>query len=86
MVYCKDDNDLHALMVCVCVLFEDLPIGVSGITEDALGGLDECGKETRRLYFLRRSTATLHEFTTILCKLDQLPSFQLIKAGFDFVS
>jgi len=67
-------------------LFEDLRIEIAGQAADNLGGLDECGKEGRKLYFLRRSIATLHEFATVLRELDQLPSFQPIRARFDVVA
>lgn len=80
------EKELHAIIACLCVLFEDLRIEIAGISEDDLGGLDQCGKNGRRLYFLRRSIATLHEFTSALDELDQLPAFQPIRARFNKVA
>lgn len=48
--------------------------------------MDECGKTGRRLYFIRRSIATLYEFATLIRELDELPSFQSIRAKFDAVA
>jgi hypothetical protein len=77
------DKDLNALIASLCVLFEDLRIELAGQVEKSLGGLDECGEDARRFYFLRRSLATLHEFATTLQEIDELPSFQPIKKTFD---
>ncbi len=76
------DKELPACIACLCVLFEDLKVEIAGISEDDLGELDQCGKNSRRLYFLRRSIATLHEFTGDLDELDRLPAFQPIRARF----
>jgi hypothetical protein len=73
-------------MACLCVLFEDLRIEIAGQAAPDLDGLDECGAAGRRLYFLRRSMVTLHEFSTVLCELDRLPSFQPVRARFDRVA
>jgi hypothetical protein len=77
------DKEMHALMAALCVLFEDLRIELSGQVEDNLLRMDECGKEGRRFYFLRRSIATLYEFSEVIQELDGLEAFQRIKAGFD---
>jgi hypothetical protein len=77
------DRGMHALMASLCVLFEDLRIELAGQMEKDLGGMDECSKEWRYLYFLRRSFVTLHEFSQMIQELDRLPAFQRIKAGFD---
>lgn len=79
----RGDKEFHALVACLCVLFEDLRIEIAGIAADDLGKLDDCDKETRRLYFQRRSIATLHEFTNVLEGLGKLPGFQLVRAQFN---
>lgn len=79
----RHDRELHTLIACLCVLFEDLRLELAGMSEDHLHRLDECGESGRRLYFLRRSIATLHEFATVLNELDQLSSFQHVKARFN---
>jgi hypothetical protein len=70
-------------MACLCVLFEDLRIELAGQIPATLGTLDECSSAGRKFYFLRRSIATLHEFSIVIQELDELPSFQPIKVGFD---
>jgi hypothetical protein len=74
---------MHALMAALCVLFEDLRIELAGQVENDLLGLDASSSGLRKFYFLRRSIATLHEFSEVIRELDRLPSFQRIKAGFD---
>src|SRR4051812_48219649 len=37
----------------------------------------------RRLYFIRRSIATLHEFSALLHDLDHMPAFRVIHSEFD---
>ena len=59
-------------MAALCVLFEDLRIELSGQVEDNLLRMDECGKEGRRFYFLRRSIATLYEFSEVIQELDTI--------------
>lgn len=77
------DQDLHAHIACMCVLFEDLRIELAGQAAQELGELDRCAKQGRSLYFLRRSIATLYEFGAVIRGLDQMPSFQIIRARFD---
>lgn len=69
-------------MACLCVLFEDLRIEVAGQAAADLNRLDKCGTSLRKLYFLRRSTATLYEFATVLRELNRLGAFQPIRARF----
>lgn len=75
-VFSKSDTKLNALLAPLCVLFEDLRIEIAGISSEDLPGMDECGKTWRRLYFQRRSFATLHEFGLVLHELQDIPSFQ----------
>lgn len=82
----RRDKEFHARIACLCVLFEDLRIELAGQTAQELGGLDECTKPGRKLYFLRRSIATLYEFAALIRELDQMPSFQIIRAKFDAVA
>jgi hypothetical protein len=79
----RSDKEIHAGIASLCVLFEDLRIELAGQTAQELGGLDECGRTGRRLYFLRRSIATLYEFAAVIRELDQMPSFQIVRAKFD---
>lgn len=78
----QTDRELHEIIARLCVLFEDLRIEISGLCAEDLDRLDECGKIGRQLYFLRRSLATLFEFTEALKELDQLPAFRPIRARF----
>jgi hypothetical protein len=79
----SSNMELHAQIASISVLFEDLRIELAGISADTLGELDEIGKSRRSLYFLRRSIATLHEFTNALNELDKLPSFESIRTRFN---
>ncbi len=79
----QSDMELHALIAGLCVLFEDLRLEINGLAVDDLGRLDDCRKIARQLYFLRRSIATLHEFTGLLAELEQLSEFQPVRARFN---
>jgi hypothetical protein len=63
-------------------LFEDLRIEEYASRLDPLGSLDVIGKGCRKIYFLRRSIATLVEFASAIEMLDQRPEFRRLKAGF----
>ncbi len=80
------DKELHARIASVSVLFEDLRIELSGQAADDLDRLDECGKAGRRLYFIRRSIATLYEFAMLIKELDEMASFQVIRGRFDAIA
>jgi hypothetical protein len=82
----RGGKELHGRIGCLYVLFEDLRIELAGQAAQELGGLDECGKTGRQLYFIRRSIATLYEFAAVIRELDQMPSFQIIRAKFDAVA
>ena len=47
----------------VCVLYEDSAIELYGIQAEEIPVLDRANAEFRQHYFLRRSIATLHEFS-----------------------
>jgi hypothetical protein len=78
----RTDRDMHALIACLCVLFQVLRIEIGGMSERDLNSLDECGMNARTFYFQRRSLATLHEFGNVLREIDSLPSFVPLKAWF----
>ncbi len=63
--------------------FEDLRIEEYGSRLDTLDDLDVVAKGYRKIYFLRRSIATLVEFAGAVEMLDQRPEFRKIKKGFD---
>jgi hypothetical protein len=66
---------LSARIARVCFLHEDLRIELYGIEAETLEDLDIVSVETRRHYFLRRSIATLHEFSEGIRMLDEFPAF-----------
>jgi hypothetical protein len=66
---------LSARIARLCVLHEDLRIELYGIEAETLERLDIVSAETRRHYFLRRSIATLHEFSEGIRMLDEFPDF-----------
>lgn len=67
-----------AILARLSVLFEDLRIEEYGSRLDTLADLDVV-KGYRKIYFLRRSIATLVEFAGAIEMLDQRPEFRAIK-------
>ncbi len=65
------------------VLYEDLRIETMAIAEDSMPALDVTDYRYRRHYFLRRSIATLVEFSEGLRLLDGCPDFCDLRSGFD---
>lgn len=64
--FSTSDKELYALIACLCVLFEDLRMELAGQTAEEIHGMDECSDAGRKVYFLRRSIATLHEFAIVI--------------------
>src|SRR6185295_17600985 len=60
------DTQISARIARVCVLYEDLRIEVLAMAEKRISRLDQNGDRFRRLYFLRRSIASLFEFAEAL--------------------
>ena len=88
---------LDALLAQLSVLYEDLRIELTAITEDSMPKLDVLDPEGedvdhpertgayRRHYFLRRSIATLNEFAVALRHLnEEQPEFKLISKSRGF--
>ncbi|MCI0419055.1 MAG: hypothetical protein L0312_07525 [Acidobacteria bacterium] len=73
---------LHANIVRLAVLYEDLRIELYAVAEDSLPKLDTVDNRYRRNYFLRRSVGTLWEFAEALIMLDSCPDFQAVKEDF----
>jgi len=74
---------LDAHLARLCVLYEDLRIEITGISEDSINALEVIGANYRRNVFLRRSILTLREFAEGFRLVDVLPEFQEIKSTFD---
>ena len=55
-------------------------------SQEAIPALDASGVELRRFYFVRRSIATLREFSEALAMLDGDDDFAATKLTFDRVS
>ena len=71
----------------LCVLYEDLRIELLAIEAEAIPELDAVSSEIRRHYFLRRSIATLHEFSQALRLVNESNEFQnRVKTQFDAAS
>jgi hypothetical protein len=73
---------LHQHIARLCVLFEDLRIEIAGMSAGELGAIDQTGKKLRYIYFLRRSIATLVEFSEALRLLNAWSEFDSIKQSF----
>lgn len=74
--------EFNAILSRLSVLFEDLRIEEYASRLDNLEPLDDAGKGYRKIYFLRRSVATLVEFASAIEMLDQRPEFRRLKKGF----
>lgn len=72
-------SEFNAVLARLSVLFEDLRIEEYGSRLDTLNDLDVVTKGYRKIYFLRRSIATLVEFAGAIEMLDQRPEFRKIK-------
>jgi hypothetical protein len=70
-------------MARLCVLFEDLRIEMGGINAVEIPSMDEIDRDSRRLYFMRRSLGTLFEFSEAIAGLERLPEFGEIRSSFD---
>jgi hypothetical protein len=83
-VFPSDDAEpVHAYIVRLAVLYEDLRIELYAIAEPSipiLGGTDE---RYRKNYFLRRSIATLVEFAETIRLLNECDESRTIKESFD---
>lgn len=74
--------EFSAILARLSVLFEDLRIEEYGSRLDTLDDLDIV-KGYRKIYFLRRSIATLVELAGAIEMLDQRPEFRRIKQRVD---
>jgi hypothetical protein len=81
-VFDPAQSQFSAILARLSVLFEDLRIEEYGSRLDTLNDLDVV-KGYRKIYFLRRSKATLVEFAGAIEMLDQRPEFRAIKKRFD---
>jgi hypothetical protein len=75
--------EFNAILARLSVLFEDLRIEEYASRIDGLDQLDDAGKGYRKIYFLRRSIATLVEFASAIEMLDQRPEFRSLKKSFN---
>jgi len=75
--------EFNAILGRLSVLFEDLRIEEYASRIDGLGQLDDVGRGYRKIYFLRRSIATLVEFASAIEMLDQRPEFRKLKRDFN---
>jgi hypothetical protein len=80
---CRHDEMLHAQIVRLAVLYEDLRIELYAIAEPSMPILDGTDARYRTNYFLRRSIATLVEFAETVRLLNECDEFQPIKERFD---
>src|SRR5882672_3151336 len=69
-VFSPDHAELHAHIVRLSVLFEDMRVEVRGFQAVSIEKLDECSTFKREQYFIRRSFATLTEFAECIRRLN----------------
>jgi hypothetical protein len=83
VVFDNPESVMQVQIARLCVLYEDLRIELAGSAEDRLYPLDLNAAQYRKMYFLRRSVATLLEVASALHKLDSDPEFKDLKRTFD---
>jgi len=74
---------VHAHIVRLAVLYEDMRIELHAIAETSMPILDGTDERYRRNYFLRRCIATLVEFAETIRLLNECDGFQPIKENFN---
>ena len=72
-------DEISAHVARLVVLYEDLRLETFAIAADQIEQLDLLDDRYRRLYFLRRSIATLNEFSNALSSLNGAVSFKSFK-------
>jgi hypothetical protein len=80
---CNHGEMVHAHIVRLAVLYEDLRIELYAIAEPSIPILDGTDERYRQNYFLRRSIATLVEFAETVRLLNECDEFQPIKETLD---
>jgi len=68
--------------MCIRDRYEDMRIELHGIAEDSLAPLDQLDVRYRRIYFLRKSLATLREFAEAIRHLEECPEFVSMASEF----
>lgn len=69
-------------IVRLIVLFEDLKVEMFSLSQEKAGKADECSRQYRMMYFLRRAWATLDEMQSAFHKLNMLKPFKEMKRKF----
>jgi hypothetical protein len=75
-------SNFEAIVVRLAALYEDMRIELNGIAEDSIAALDQLDVKYRRIYFLRKSVATLREFAEAIRHLERCPEFVLVVSEF----
>jgi hypothetical protein len=79
----RHGSDYDSRLARLAVLYEDLRLENLGASAKSIDALDSSGVDVRRVYFIRRSIATVREFAEALRLLDEYPEFAPIRAKFD---
>jgi hypothetical protein len=81
-IFRGESPEVAASIARLYVLIEDLRIEITGFKEKKLRPLDATSVTLRQIYFLRRSIATLEEFSDCLVYLDENRKFGRVKLTF----
>ena len=73
-------DELHPRIARLVVLYEDRRLETYGTIEGSIPALDLLDHKHRKIYFLRRATVTLLEFSSALSDLNGCPSFKPLKS------
>ena len=77
---CK--SSFEAIAARLAVLHEDVRIELHGIAEESIAPLDQLDVRYRRVYFLRKSLATLRGFAEAVRHRESCPEFRLATSEF----
>lgn len=76
----KSEREMMTQLARVCVLYEDIQIEFVAATANAMPELDRIGAHARKLYFIRRSLATLMELDGAFHQLNKNDDFKVVRA------
>ena len=74
------DDEFSIQLARLIVLYEDLRIEVAGSVNREIPGLDETGRQYRKLYFVRRAFATIDEIRGALNQINSTTKMKALRS------
>jgi hypothetical protein len=81
-VFGRGASRVNAHIMRLAVLYEDVRLENYAMVAESIPAIDQLGAEYRRMYFMRRSIATLREFAEAVPKLEDELAFAEIRSRF----